>query len=111
MVLPAPLGPITPRHSPGAMANDRPLTTVWPPKRLTRLGAEQRGRHGAIVRLQGGNRAGWGPPLQSRHRNLPGWPPGRLPSLPMSPFVVLQHLLPKRALTEAAGRLARAEGG
>ena len=29
----------------------------------------------------------------------------------MPPFVVLQHLLPKRLLTEAAGRFARSEGG
>jgi hypothetical protein len=31
VVLPAPLGPITPRHSPGAMANERSLTTVVAP--------------------------------------------------------------------------------
>ncbi|MNT94867.1 hypothetical protein D3C72_2366340 [compost metagenome] len=31
VVLPAPLGPITPRHSPGAMANETSLTTVVSP--------------------------------------------------------------------------------
>jgi hypothetical protein len=31
VVLPAPFGPITPRHSPGAISNDRSSTTVVPP--------------------------------------------------------------------------------
>jgi hypothetical protein len=31
VVLPAPFGPITPRHSPGAMLNDKSFTTVWLP--------------------------------------------------------------------------------
>jgi hypothetical protein len=31
VVLPAPLGPMTPRHSPGAMENDRSSTTVVVP--------------------------------------------------------------------------------
>jgi hypothetical protein len=31
VVLPAPLGPITPKHSPGAMLNDKSSTTVLLP--------------------------------------------------------------------------------
>jgi len=31
VVLPAPLGPITPRHSPGAIANETSSTTVLSP--------------------------------------------------------------------------------
>jgi hypothetical protein len=31
VVLPAPLGPITPRHSPGAIVNERSSTTVASP--------------------------------------------------------------------------------
>src|SRR5206468_5800126 len=36
VVLPAPLGPITPRHSPGWISSDRSLTTVFAPYFLTR---------------------------------------------------------------------------
>lgn len=61
--------------------------------------------------LWGGGRAARAPLYNCCNATSPGRLPGHPPSEPMSPFVVLQHLLPKRALTELAGRVARAEGG
>jgi hypothetical protein len=43
VVLPAPFGPITPRHSPGAISKDRSSTTVLAPKRLDKCCAENSG--------------------------------------------------------------------
>jgi hypothetical protein len=37
VVLPAPLGPMTPKHSPGEMWNDKSSTTVLSPKRFTKF--------------------------------------------------------------------------
>ena len=49
VVLPAPLGPITPRHSPGAMSKDRSLTTVAVAIALAEVaGFEEDFAHGAL---------------------------------------------------------------
>ena len=50
VVLPAPLGPITPRHSPGAISNERSSTTVVVAVALAKVaGLEEGRRHGGIV--------------------------------------------------------------
>eukprot|EP01136_Pigoraptor_vietnamica_P001125 Opistho-1_new@27347 len=105
VVLPAPLGPITPRHSPGTMSKHRSLTTVCPPKRLIRCWHSKSG-----VGMAGIVPAPCRPPGAEGARLQCG-PPDRPVFLPpcarsvvsVPPAVALQYLLPKRAINVFAG--------
>src|SRR6185295_9515472 len=78
VVLPAPFGPITPRHSPGAIANERSSTTTASPNFFVRCETRRSGsgtvrsgaRSGRFGGGLGGDRLGPVDQLDERHRRV-----------------------------------------